>query len=142
MTTFDLTLRLPEPVIRRLQEAAAASRRSLEDIAAQSLEGNLPPSLASVPVDMQDELMALQSLSDEALLAAAQTQIPPGQQSRHLTLLDRNSEGGLSAGELVELAGLREEADRVMLRRAHAWSILRWRGHSVPSLDELPLDPP
>lgn len=91
---------------------------------------------------MRDELLALQALSDEALQAAAHAQVPQDQRARHLALLDRNSDGVISASEQVELAALRDEADRQMLRRAHAWSILRWRGHLVPSLDELPLDLP
>jgi hypothetical protein len=48
----------------------------------------------------------------------------------------------ISPPEQDELAALRLAADRLMLRKAYAWSVLRWRGQPVPTLDELPLEQP
>jgi hypothetical protein len=42
----------------------------------------------------------------------------------------------LSGEERQELTGFREAADQLMLRKAYAWSLLRWRGQRVPSLDD------
>jgi hypothetical protein len=49
--------------------------------------------------------------------------------SRHQELLDKNANGTITAGERAELTDLRIEADRFMLRKAHAAALLRWRGH-------------
>lgn len=37
-----------------------------------------------------------------------------------------------------ELSELRINADKLMLQKAYAWSVLRWRGHRISSVDELP----
>jgi len=55
---------------------------------------------------------------------------PPGLQARRTAAL----RGSAQLGEL------REAADALMLRRAHAFSILRWRGHPTTRLAELPAD--
>jgi hypothetical protein len=54
-------------------------------------------------------------------------------------LLEKNK-GEITSEERLELAELRIEADRLMLRKAYAWAVLRWRGQSIPALNELPLD--
>lgn len=140
MTTQSVTLQLPEPVFRYLQQMAVATERPLEQVVRQSVEGNLPPSVASMPPEMQLELLALQALSVEELLSVASQQIPSMVQARHLELLDKNSAGSITPVEQAELAELRLAADRTMLRKAYAWSVLRWRGHAVPPLNELPLE--
>ncbi|MEZ4768998.1 MAG: hypothetical protein R2844_11310 [Caldilineales bacterium] len=140
MPTQSVTLHLSEPVFLYLQQVAAATRRPLEQVIRQSVEGNLPPSVSSMPAEMQAELLAMQALPVEQLLRIAAEQVPPMDQARHLELLDGNSTGSITAAERVELAARREAADRTMLRKAYAWSVLRWRGHPVPALNELPLE--
>lgn len=140
MTTQSVTLQLSEPVFRYLQQVATATKRPLEQVVRQSVEGNLPPAVDSMPGDMQDELLALQALPVEQLRHVVASQVPVHQQARHLELLDKNSEGALTPEEQGELATLRFSADRLMLRKAYAWAVLRWRGHAVPPLDEVPLD--
>jgi len=139
MASQSLTLDLPQPIFKHLQEIAAATQQSLEQVALQSLEGNLPPTVANAPPEMQAELLALQTLSVEELKQIATHQIPPVQQARHFALLEKNK-GEITSEERLELAELRMEADRLMLRKAYAWAVLRWRGQSIPALNELPLD--
>ena len=119
---------------------AVATKRPLEQVVRQSVEGNLPPSVATMPAEMHHELLALQGLPVEQLLGIAAEQTAPAAQARHLELLERNSAGVLTAAEESELAELRLAADRLMLRKAYAWSVLRWRGHPVPALADLPLE--
>lgn len=139
MTTQSVTLQLPEPVFRYLQQIATATKRPLEQVVRQSVEGNLPPSVASMPVDMQDELLALQAMPVEQLQRTAEDQMTPTDQARHVELLDKNSAGTITPAEQDELAALRLSADHLMLRKAFAWSVLRWRGQATPPLNELPL---
>ena len=140
MTTQRLTVELPEPVYRLLAHIAQLTEQSPEQLAAQSIVGNLPPSIEDAPAEMQEELRALQRLPDEELLEIAHSQVPPAQQQRHLALLEKNRTGSITPEERQELADLRMEADRMMVRKAYAWAILRWRGHRVPPLEELPLE--
>ena len=49
-------------------------------------------------------------------------------------LLERNKSNLLTDAEKLELAKLRTEADRFMLRKAHAATLLRWRGHDLSAM--------
>jgi len=140
MTTQSVTLSLPEPLFRYLQQMAIATRRPMAQLVRQSLEGNLPPSVATLPSEIQDELLSLQTIPIEQLRQIALSQAPSEEQARHLELLDKNSESELTSAEQEELAALRLSADLLTLRKAYAWAVLRWRGQAVPTLEELPLD--
>lgn len=102
---------------------------------------NLPPSVASLPPEMQRELLSLQAAPLKKLKQIALSQVPSARHARHMALLEKNSAGTLSSVEQEELAMLRLAADQLMIRKAYAWSVLRWRGQPVPELDELPLEP-
>lgn len=139
MTTQSVTLQLPEPVFRYLLQLAASTKRPLEQLVRQSVEGNLPPPVTNAPPEMQAELLEMQLLSVEELLRVAHSQMEPEKRQRHILLLQKNSVGDLQAEELAELDALRLAADRLMLRKAYAWAVLRWRGHPTPALEQLPL---
>lgn len=138
MTTQKVTVELPEPVFRRLAQIAKATRQPLEILAAQSIVSNLPPSAEDAPLEMQPELLNLQTLSSEELLTIAHAQVTSDRQKRHQALLE-NQHDSMSSEECQELNDLRLAADRLMLQKAYAWAILRWRGHRVPPLSELPV---
>lgn len=141
MTVQPMTLQLPEPIYRYLQQIAAATQRPVEQLAAQSILGNLPPSVAALPIEMQHELLVLQAAPTKKLKQITLSQMPLAQQARHLALLEKNSAGTILPTEQEELAVLRLAADRLMVQKAYAWAVLRWRGQPVPELDELPLEP-
>ena len=67
-------------------------------------------------------------------------QVPSPQQEHHLALLEKNQAASITPEERQELSALRVAADRLMVRKAYAWAILRWRGHPVPALHELPVE--
>jgi hypothetical protein len=81
----------------------------------------------------------MQTLSIDELLEIAQAQIESEQQARHTALLEKNQTNEISPEERQELSELRLSVDRLMLRKAYAWAVLRWRGHRIPSLTELPV---
>lgn len=138
MATQRLTVELPESVFQQLARIAELTNQSLEAIASQSITGNLPPSADNAPPQMQAELLAMQTLPIDELLKIAHSQVPLAQQQRHLMLLEKNQSALITVEERQELNDLRYAADQLMLQKAYAWSILRWRGHRVPSLSELP----
>lgn len=81
----------------------------------------------------------MQDLSEGELRQIASSQIPPEQQRRHQELLEKNAEGEMSGQERIELTKLRLGADQLMLRKAYAWSLLRWRGFPVPARSDIPV---
>jgi hypothetical protein len=139
MTTQRVTIELPEPVFRQLMRLAEAAHQPVEAIVAQSVMSNLPPSADNAPPELQPELLRMQELSTDELFDIAQAQAEPSQHSRHTELLSRNAEGLLTLEEQQELSALRQAADLLMLRKAYAWSLLRWRGQRIPALKEMPV---
>jgi hypothetical protein len=124
--------------LAHLREVASNTQQPLEQIVRQSIEGNLPPSVANAPADMKSELLALQKLTVPELKQVALSQLSPTHQNRHLELLEKNSDDAITPEEQEELANLRIAADQLMLRKAYAWALLRWHGQPIPTLAELP----
>jgi hypothetical protein len=81
--------------------------------------------------------VALESLDDEALWRVMLETVPPDQQHRLHDLLLRNQAGVLTTLEHEQLAVLQQQADLMMLRKARAAVLLRFRGKRVPTLAEL-----
>ena len=136
MTTQRVTIDLPEAVFQRLVRLAEATDQPVELLVAQSVMSNLPSSADSVSPERQPEFLRRQGLTNEDLWVIAQAQAEPIQHQRQTQLLAKNAEHSLPLEEQQELAALRRAADELMLRKAYAWSLLRWRGQRIPR--ELP----
>jgi hypothetical protein len=132
MTVQTITLRLPENLFLRFQQAARATRRSLDDVLLYAMQVGSPPRWDDAPAEFQADLAALDRMDDEALWRLAGSRKKVADMERYQELLDKNANGLLSSAEREELTGLRVEYDRMMLCKAHAASLLRWRGHQVP----------
>ena len=139
MTTQQVTIELPELILQRLTQLAEATHQSVETLISQSVLSNLPPSTDIAPPELQQEFLAMQTLSVETLKPIAHSQVDSIQFDRHTELLKKNEAGSLTASEKHELTSLRQAAEQLMLRKAYAWSLLRWRGQRIPSLSELRL---
>jgi hypothetical protein len=101
-----------------------------------------PPDWDNVPDEFKTNLAALDRLEDEALWKIATARKTAEDTARYEELLDRNQNGTLSQAERLELSELRlprrgncsaSQADRFMLRKAQAATLLHWRGHHVPN---------
>lgn len=90
-----------------------------------------------MPPTVQAELDAMEHLSDEALWVIAQSVANEDKIALYDLLIDRHQAGSLTAEDKHVLAQLRDEADALMLRKAHAYDILRRRGCTLPTIDEL-----
>lgn len=132
MTLQTITLRLPEESYRRLQGMATALRRPLEEVASQTIRGNLPPAVDDLPAEFQDELAVWSNLSDEQLWRIALDSLPSDPWRRHRRLLRKNEANTLTDAEREELARLRAATDRFVVRRSYALALLKWRGHTLP----------
>ena len=108
MATQSITIELPDPLMR----IAAATHQPIEALVTQSILSNLPPSTDNAPPELQADILAMQTLSTEELYEIAQAHAEPEVRDR--------------------------QADHLMLRKAYAWSLIRWRGHQLPALKDLP----
>jgi hypothetical protein len=133
MTTRQVTIELPEPIFRQLVRIAEATHQPIEALVAQSVISNLPPSADNTSPELQPEFLRMQALSTEDLIAIAQSQAEPIQHDRHTELLAKNAENLLTPEERQELSAFRQASDHLMLRKAYAWSLLRWRGQTIPA---------
>jgi hypothetical protein len=138
MNNHSVTIELPDDVFQRLSQLAEAMNRPVAEVVAQSFMGIFPPEIDLASSELRPELLKMQFLSDAELLSIAQAVVTTEQQSYHEGLLAENAANSISDNEREELVRLRSMIDRQMLCKAHAWSILRWRGHRVPTLAEIP----
>jgi hypothetical protein len=51
--------------------------------------------------------------------------------------LAKNAAGSLTVGERKKLNALGDEARQLTLKKAHAYLLLKWRGHTIPSSEEI-----
>ena len=134
---MELTIDLPESVFERLSRLAELTNQPLLSLVIQSVTGNLPPEIETAPVEAQAELLTLQTLEVETLREIAQSQIPLAQQERLMSLLELNQDLALSEAEQQELQQLSQAADQLMLKKAYACAVLRWRGQPIRDLSQL-----
>lgn len=98
---------------------------------------NAPPAVDYAPLELQGELMAMQELTIEELLNIAQSQIPETQQELHFQLLEKNQNNLLIESDKLLLKSLRVSADYLMLKKAYAYALLKWKGFSLPDFEQL-----
>ena len=137
MTVQTIVIQMPPPLYRRLKRLAELTRRPLENVVVQTLDSNVPPLPDDLPAKMRGDLLALEVLNDDALSRVARSTVGPEQQEQISLLLEKNRLGTIAESERVTLAQLRQEADQLMLRKAYAYVLLKWRGYRLPTLAEL-----
>ncbi len=136
MQEKTVTVELPESAFRRLKRASELTYRPVNEILVSAINAALiaPPNL---PIELAEELGALNLLSDEALWATAQPSFSPTEQYRLQQLNHAAGERVLTEAETTEQETLLESYHRSMLRRAQSLAILTQRGHRID-----PLQPP
>ena len=139
MMTDSITLSLPDDIASSVRKMAQQSNQTVEEVILSHLK-NLPLFLPPLPIDIQDELSAFAKLSDDTLWTIAREQLPSDVQNRAHVLMTKNNQGGLSDNEERELDRLVQRADRLMLRKAEAATILRSRGNQFTQHDFNPQD--
>jgi hypothetical protein len=131
-----ITLTLPDNVLQPVQRVAQTTQQSVEELLVTALQAALP-TLEGLPPDVMQHLVALESLDDQALWRVMLETVSLDQQHQLHDMLLRNQAGGLTESEHEQLAVLQQQADLVMLRKARAAVLLRFRGKRVPTLAEL-----
>ena len=137
MIVRDVVLPLPEDLYIRLEQTARATKQSLTYMLVRSVRAGSPPDWSQAPTEFQADLAALDRLGDDALWRVARSQRSAADAARLQELLEKNAADALTAVERLELEAEVAEADRFMLRKAHAAALLQWRGHVVPPFERL-----
>jgi len=127
-------LQIPEALYQRLEMAAGATQRSLEDIILQALQIGSPPTWKDVPEEFQTDLASLDRLHDDSLWQIARSQKTQLEMERYEFLLSKLQDKEITDSERLELDKLRKDSDLFMLLKSQAAAILKWRGHNVPRL--------
>ncbi len=131
-----LTLELPDDVYERVRRAAKGMNQSVEK-ALVNIVRAATPSLEKVPAEYRAQLEAMEDLGDDELWKIARSRPAPVKQQRLERLLDKNQRGELTDREKHALGELRADGDCLMLRRSYATLLLKYRGHSVPTIGDL-----
>ena len=132
----SITLDLPDKFYEPLQRIALATRQPLETVLLTALQASLP-ALDGLPEDLAAELDRLETLDDANLRRILLQTVSADQQQELETLLQRNQAGHLTEAERQRLAAIQEALNRIMLQKARAAVLLRFRGKRLPTLDEL-----
>lgn len=139
MAADTVTIQVPQALYERLQRVATLTHRPLERLVEQALEQGLPPLPDDVPAAYRDALAALETQPDAQLWQAVNATLPAAIADHLTALRQQRRDGHLSTSEAATLAELQYKADLLPLRKAYAAVLLKWRGHRVPTLAELPL---
>ena len=132
-----VTLEVPEDFYERLNHVAEVTGQSMKKMLLKVLEAGMPPGVEDVAPEYREDIAKLEFYSDDELWRITRIELSPAKQRQYSRLLDKNSRDSLAEQECVSLGKLRKEADYLMLCRAQAYALLRWRGHRVPILSEL-----
>lgn len=127
MDLQDITLQLPDSILRRARQAAVALQLPLEEILTTVLSATLPD-LGDAPSDLQPDLVRMTWMTDQDLWDLARSSLATGQQEQLSYLTDLQSRRALDTAETAVLEALREEYGRVTLRKARAFALLSLRG--------------
>lgn len=124
-----ITVHLPDELYARVQEAAEASHRSLENVLLDSLTVLFGTTTGLDDVDAA--LSALPDFSDAELWAVVYRRLPWMQSLRLRELSSKRVQGSLGTNEEKELDSLLARVDGDMLLRSEALVILKQRGYEV-----------
>lgn len=134
------TIEVPEELYTQLEQCAHAAAQSVDAVVIQTLASSLPPTPElDLPRAVQDELAAMEHLSNEALWAIARSTMNSDSLALYDLLRDRKEEGSLTPEGQQWLTRLMQDADALTLRKAHAYALLKSRGYLLPTLAELPI---
>lgn len=131
-----VTLTLPDSVLQPVKRSAEAVHRPIEELLLTALQSSLPP-LEGLPDEAIADLTGLETLGNDSLLLVMTETLPAETQAALSKLLERHEDDSLTSAEEERLASLQGEADLVMLRKARAAVLLRFRGKRLPTLAEL-----
>jgi hypothetical protein len=136
MTMSKYSVSIPNSLYEKAQRLAQQTSQSVDDIICTRLEGALDQPMLDLPSDERAELQAMSYLSTDALWTIAREQMQPDLQQEMSQLMEKNSQGTITADEFRDLSALVERGQRLTLRKSQAMKLLLDRGYAV-SLEAL-----
>lgn len=127
MATQTVTLRLPDVVLERAQQAAEVLQHPLEEMLVAMLSAALPD-VTDVPSERQAELARMTWLDDQTLWTIARRVMDEDQQLRLQQLSAAQAGRTLTADEQQALETLLQTYGQVTLSKARAYALLSLRG--------------
>jgi len=131
-----ITLTLPDLLFEPVQRIARATNQPVEAVLVKALQVSLP-SLDGLSSDLLEALDGLEDMDNTVLERVMREHVGTDAQDELAELFDKLQAGQASRSEVARIDELRREADRVMLRKARAAVILRFRGERIPTEAEL-----
>ncbi|MDX2042315.1 MAG: hypothetical protein SF097_13760 [Acidobacteriota bacterium] len=131
-----ITLNLPDNIFQPIARVAQATQQPVEELVLTALQASLPQ-LEGLPDDISENLSALEMFDEQSLRSVMLDTVPAETSEQIHDLLERQQLGSLGISEQRQLDSLQRQADLVMLRKARAAVLLRFRGKPVPTAAEL-----
>ncbi len=91
MNVRTVTLQLPEDLYLRLQQAAQATKQSLNEIFLHVVQVGSPPGWNDIPAEFQADVATLDRLDDAALWRIAHQKQSKAEIKTYQELLDKNA---------------------------------------------------
>ncbi len=133
MAVRTLTLKLPDPLYRRLQQRAKEAQRTIE-AELMNLIASSVPAADELPTDLAGAVSSLHLLNEEALWRAARSVLPVKTSARLEELHLKDQRQGLTAEASAQASAMVEEYERMILVRASAIRLLKERGQDISTL--------
>ncbi len=111
----EITVMLPDEVLRRAEAWAERAGRPVSEILADAIAQSLNP--LGTPTNGEPPLS---TWTDDEVHAAIDAQLPPAEDSRLSELLDRQQAGLLTSAERTELAALMQRYQEGLLHKARS----------------------
>lgn len=132
-----VAIQVPQTLYHRLERLAELTHQPLQSLVVRALASTIPPLPDDLPDDWRDALIDLEGLSDAELWQILRGRFTDDQREEYARLRDKQRQGAIAEAEHASLDTLRRQADLLVLRKAYAGVLLKWRGHRLPTLDEL-----
>lgn len=130
MITGSVAVKIPQSLYHRLEKVAARLQKPVENLLVDTLEAALSAA-DEIPDHIQAEIASLDDLTDTSLREIAESEMARKDQQALEQLLDLQGIRSLTDEEATQLAGLRTEYGRVLLRKARAFALLAERNQPL-----------
>ncbi|MBC7869475.1 MAG: hypothetical protein H7Y09_01440 [Chitinophagaceae bacterium] len=110
----EITLSIPEHIFQRAQRLADLTGREVLDVLSGAIDRSLPPLVSEL------DSSPLESLSDEAIIALADSRMDDAQNTRMSLLQYRQQARSITEEEIAELHMLMDIYNAGQLRKTHA----------------------
>ncbi len=131
MTTASVAVKIPQALYHRLEQTAVRLQKPVEKLLVETLQAALPAA-DEIPDHIKAEVAALDRLDRVRLREIAESEMGLKDQQSLEQILDWQGIRPLTNEETSQLAALRTEYGRILLRKARAFALLAERGQPIP----------